>query len=105
MITASPFNIILFAKVIKNMKVLDDIFDGHQIFIQQLFFLLNNILRHPRKILQMHRTMLVLHDRHFCGALNPFNATGLFLYPLKTPENLWSPEVFRGMERDQRPLA
>ena len=27
--------------------------------------------------------------------LNPFHAAGLFLYPLKTPENLWFCDVFR----------
>ena len=27
--------------------------------------------------------------------LNPFNATGLFLYPQKKSENLWFPNVFR----------
>ena len=28
--------------------------------------------------------------------LNPFHATGLFRYPLKTSENLWFSDVFRG---------
>ena len=35
--------------------------------------------------------------------INPFPATGLLLYPLKTSENLWFSDVFRegGIERDQ----
>ena len=34
--------------------------------------------------------------------LNPFHATGLFRYPLKTSENLWFSDVFTGgIERDQ----
>ena len=34
--------------------------------------------------------------------LNPFHATGLFRYPLKTLENLWFSDVFTGgIERDQ----
>ena len=28
--------------------------------------------------------------------VNPFHATGLFLYPLKRTENLWFLDVFRG---------
>ena len=28
--------------------------------------------------------------------LNPFQATCLFLYPLKTSKNLWVPDVFKG---------
>ena len=35
----------------------------------------------------------------FWGPINPFHATGLFLYPLKTLENLWFPDVFRGYRR------
>ena len=35
----------------------------------------------------------------FCAVLsellNPFHATGFFLYPLKTLENLWFSDVFR----------
>ena len=30
-----------------------------------------------------------------------FHATGLYLYPLKTTENLLLPDVFRGIERDE----
>ena len=33
--------------------------------------------------------------------LNPFHVTGLFLYLLKTSENLWFSDVFKGIERDQ----
>ena len=31
--------------------------------------------------------------------LNPFHATDLFLYPLKTLENLWFYDVFRGCRK------
>ena len=34
---------------------------------------------------------------------NPFHATGLFLYLLKTSENLWFSDVFRGYRK--RPVA
>ena len=33
--------------------------------------------------------------------VNQFHATGLFLYPLKTPENLRSFDVFRGSRKTQ----
>ena len=34
--------------------------------------------------------------------MNPLHATGLFLYPLKTSENLWFSDVIQGgIERDQ----
>ena len=35
--------------------------------------------------------------------LNPFHATGLFLYPLKISENLWFSYVFRGYRK--RPVT
>ena len=31
--------------------------------------------------------------------INPFRATDLFLYPLKTSENLWISDVFRGYRK------
>ena len=34
--------------------------------------------------------------------LNLFDATGLFLYYLKTPENPWFFHVFEGIDRNQR---
>ena len=35
--------------------------------------------------------------------MNPFPCTGrIFLYPLKTSENLWFSDVFRGKETDRR---
>ena len=34
-------------------------------------------------------------------SLNPFHATGLFLYPMKTLENQRFSDVFRGIEGDQ----
>ena len=33
--------------------------------------------------------------------LNPFHATDLFLYPLKTLENLWFSDAFRGHRKRQ----
>ena len=33
--------------------------------------------------------------------LNPFHATGIFLYPLKKSENLWFSDALRGIEKDQ----
>ena len=35
--------------------------------------------------------------------LNPFHVTGLFLYFLKTSENLWFSDVFRGYRK--RPVT
>ena len=32
-------------------------------------------------------------------SINPFHATGLFLFPLKTLENLWFSDVFRGYRK------
>ena len=32
--------------------------------------------------------------------LNPFHATDLFWYPLKTLENLWFSDVFRGLSKE-----
>ena len=37
----------------------------------------------------------------FGGVNNPFYATETFIYPLKTPENLWFSDVFRGIEMEQ----
>ena len=34
-------------------------------------------------------------------AINPFHATGLFLYTMKTLENLWFSDVFRGYRKRQ----
>ena len=31
---------------------------------------------------------------------NPFHATSLFLYPMKTSETLWFSNVFRGVQRE-----
>ena len=41
--------------------------------------------------------------RHTCPTINPFHATGLFLYPLKTSVNLWFSDVFMGSRK--RPVA
>ena len=35
--------------------------------------------------------------------INPFHATGLFLFPLKTSKNLWFPDVFKMYNK--RPVA
>ena len=35
--------------------------------------------------------------------MDPFHANDLFLYPLKTSENLWFSDVFRGYRK--RPMA
>ena len=35
----------------------------------------------------------------FVKIINAFHATGFFLYPLKTPENLMFSDVFRGYIR------
>ena len=32
--------------------------------------------------------------------INPFHATGLFLYPLKTLENLWFSDFFQGVKKE-----
>ena len=37
------------------------------------------------------------------SGVDPFNATGFFLYPLKTSENLWYSNVYRGYRK--RPVA
>ena len=33
--------------------------------------------------------------------IDPFHATRFFQSPVKTSENLWSSDIFRGIERDQ----
>ena len=38
---------------------------------------------------------IYLHLKSKSDILNPFCATGLFLYPLKALENLWFLDVFR----------
>ena len=34
------------------------------------------------------------------SVLTPFHAAGLFLYPLKTSQNLWFSDVFRGAQKE-----
>ena len=34
------------------------------------------------------------------GHINPFHATGIFPYPLKTSENLWFYEAFKGVQKE-----
>ena len=34
----------------------------------------------------------------YSWGINPFHATDLFWYPLKTSENLWLSDVFRGYQ-------
>ena len=51
-----------------------------------VFWKLNNV----RYLFHFHLNELIL---------NPFHASGLFLYPLKTSENLWFPDVFTGYRK------
>ena len=41
----------------------------------------------------------MLNDKSNQPILNPFHATDLFWYPLKTSENLWFSDVFRGYQK------
>ena len=57
-----------------------------------------SIFRHPYiRIIRLFRT------RIFQLLLNPFHAIGLFLYLLKTSENLWFSDIFRAYRK--RPVA
>ena len=48
--------------------------------------------------------LMVLVERpKILVGINPFHATGLFLCPLKTSENLWFSDVFRVYRK--RPVA
>ena len=38
----------------------------------------------------------------FFTLINPFQATGSFIYPLKMSENLWLSDVFRDIETESR---
>ena len=38
-------------------------------------------------------------DKSVGNGVNPFHASGLFWYPLKTSENLWFSDVFRGYQK------
>ena len=49
------------------------------------------------------KTQLQLFFTFFGNFFNPFYAIGLFLYPLKTSENLWFSDVFRGYR--MRPVS
>ena len=40
-----------------------------------------------------------LEVRNDAAGINPFLATGFFLYPLKTSENLWFSNFFRGYRK------
>ena len=40
--------------------------------------------------------MLIISNVRFG---NPFHATGIFLYPLKTSENLWFSDIFKGYRK------
>ena len=57
-----------------------------------------------------YRNQSIFPENYFTGfyimgalVANPFHATGLFLYPLKTSETLWFSNVFRGYRK--RPMA
>ena len=45
--------------------------------------------------------MLITVNNKLIVQLNPFHTRGLYLYLLKTSENLWFSYVFRGVEREQ----
>ena len=42
-------------------------------------------------------------NRHLPNSINPFHVTGLFIYPLRTSENLWLSNVSRGYRK--RPMV
>ena len=46
--------------------------------------------------LTSHTKQCMLHDMLAINWLNIFHATGLFRYPMKTSENFWFSDVFRG---------
>ena len=48
-------------------------------------------------------TVFYMMTALFINSFNPFHATNLFLYPLKTSENLRFSDVFRGYRK--RPVA
>ena len=58
-------------------------------------------------MLDFPRKRLVNYERqvntYLALNINPFHATGLFLYPLKTSENHRFSDVFRGYQK--RPVA
>ena len=54
------------------------------------------MLRHQRVVAKINLNSLWAAERHI--NINPFHATGLFLYPLKTSENLWFSDVIRGIK-------
>ena len=58
-------------------------------------------LSYSRALIQLiHLTLnlaiksIMTENKH---CINPFHATRLFLFPLKTLENLWFSDVFRGV--------
>ena len=56
-----------------------------------------------QKIVSMRNILLSTLNFRQYTFINPFHATGLFWYPLKTSENLWFSDVFRGYRK--RPVA
>ena len=46
---------------------------------------------------------IVMSSSIYLYTFNPFFATGPFLYPLKTSENLWFVDVFRGYRKRRVP--
>ena len=58
---------------------------------------------HVQNILRMKNSMITGPFNCKPFPVNPFHATDLFIYPLKTSENLWFSDVFRG--NIKRPVA
>ena len=52
-----------------------------------------------QKIVSMRNILLSTLSFRQYTFINPFHATGLFWYPLKTSENLWFSDVFRGYQK------
>ena len=48
---------------------------------------------------QIFENMQHLRKCDVLPTINPFHATGIFRYPLKTSENLWFSDVFRGYQK------
>ena len=53
----------------------------------------------PKRSIETHPTKTFLSERSLNSSINPSHATGLFLYLLKTSENLWLSDVLRGYRK------
>ena len=74
---------------------------------QTLWKILNNVLVLYYTLCNFYNILIFfILQKYFNRAvylLNPFHATGLFLYPLKTSEKLWFSDIFRVYRK--RPMA